>query len=43
MIHEFEPTTSTLVGQFIRYDVGNVYDPAYTIVARVEKALLERL
>ena len=34
---------STLLGQFIRYDVGNVYDPAYTIVAKVEKGLLERL
>jgi amidase len=34
---------STLLGQTIRYDVGNVYDPAYTIVAKIEKALLERL
>jgi amidase len=34
---------STLLGQCIRYDVGNVYDPAYTIVAKVEKALVERL
>ena len=34
---------SALLGQFIRYDVGNVYDPAYTMVAKVEKALLERL
>jgi acetamidase/formamidase len=34
---------STLLGQFIRYDVGNVYDPAYTIVAKVEKRLLEKL
>ena len=34
---------STLLGQCIRYDVGNVFDPAYTIVAKVEKALLERL
>jgi amidase len=34
---------SALVGQFIRYDVGNVFDPAYTMVAKVEKALLERL
>jgi amidase len=34
---------SALLGQCIRYDVGNVYDPAYTMVAKVEKALLERL
>jgi hypothetical protein len=34
---------STLLGQCIRYDVGNVFDPAYTIVAKLEKALLERL
>jgi acetamidase/formamidase len=34
---------STLLGQCIRYDVGNVYDPAYTMVAKIEKALLERL
>jgi amidase len=34
---------STLLGQFIRYDIGNVYDPAYTIVAKVEKRLLEKL
>lgn len=37
------PAVSTLLGQWIRYDVGNVYDPAYTIVAKVEKAVLERL
>jgi amidase len=34
---------SAFLGQFIRYDVGNVFDPAYTMVAKVEKALLERL
>ena len=37
------PAVSTLLGQCIRYDVGNVFDPAYTMVATVEKALLERL
>ena len=37
------PAGSSLLGQCIRYDVGNVFDPAYTIVAKVEKALLERL
>lgn len=34
---------SALLGQCIRYDVGNVYDPAYTGVAKIEKSLLERL
>ena len=34
---------STLLGQCIRYDVGNVFDPAYTIVAKIEKGLLEQL
>ena len=34
---------STLLGQTIRYDIGNVFDPAYTVVAKIEKALLERL
>jgi acetamidase/formamidase len=37
------PAVSTLLGQCVRYDVGNVFDPAYTIVAKVEKAILERL
>jgi acetamidase/formamidase len=37
------PAVSTLLGQCIRYDVGNVFDPAYTIVAKVEKGLLEKL
>jgi amidase len=37
------PAASTLLGQCVRYDVGNVFDPAYTIIAKVEKSLLERL
>jgi amidase len=31
---------SALLGQCIRYDVGNVYDPAYTVVAKIAKRLL---
>jgi acetamidase/formamidase len=31
---------SVLLGQCIRYEVGNVFDPAYTAVAKVEKQLL---
>jgi amidase len=29
--------SSVLLGQLIRYDVGNVFDPAYTMVAKIEK------
>lgn len=31
---------SHLLGQTVRYDVGNVYDPAYTIACRLEKQWL---
>lgn len=31
---------SILLGQCVHYDVGNVYDPAYTIICKVEKKLL---
>ena len=27
--------SSTLLGQCLEYDVGNVYDPAYTVVAKI--------
>jgi amidase len=33
---------SALLGQCVRYDIGNVFDPAYTVVAKVEKRLLPR-
>jgi amidase len=32
--------SSALLGQCIRYDIGNVFDPAYTVVAKVSKRLL---
>jgi len=32
--------SSVLLGQCIRYDVGNVFDPAYTMVAKVAKSVL---
>jgi len=32
--------SSALLGQCIRYDVGNVYDPAYTAVAKIAKDVL---
>jgi amidase len=32
--------SSALLGQCIRYEIGNVFDPAYTVVAKVKKKLL---
>jgi amidase len=32
--------SSVLLGQLIRYDVGNVFDPAYTMIAKVAKRYL---
>jgi acetamidase/formamidase len=31
-----------LLGQCVRYDLGNIFDPAYTMVCKVEKRLLKR-
>ena len=36
-------TAHALLGQCVEYDMGNVFDPAYTMVCKVEKALLEKL
>ena len=37
----FDPVSAShLLGQTVRYDVGNVFDPAYTMVCRLEKHLL---
>ena len=36
------PPASHLLGQVVRYDVGNVFDPAYTMVCRVAKKWLTR-
>jgi hypothetical protein len=33
-------TSSIVLGQTIRYDIGNVYDPAYTAVAKVRRQWL---
>ena len=32
--------SSVLLGQCVRYEIGNVFDPAYTVVAKVAKRLL---
>ena len=34
---------SHLMGQVVRYDVGNVFDPAYTMVCRIAKKWLPKL
>lgn len=33
----------TLLGQCVEYDVGNVFDPAYTMVCKVPKRILEQI
>ena len=30
------------MGQVVRYDVGNVFDPAYTMVCRIAKKWLRK-
>ena len=32
-----------LLGQCIRYDIGNIFDSAYTMVAKVKKELLPNI
>jgi amidase len=36
-------SASILLGQCVRYDLGNVFDPAYTMVCKVPKRYLTRL
>ncbi|WP_337867489.1 acetamidase/formamidase family protein [Meiothermus sp.] len=36
-------SASQLMGQCVRYDLGNIFDPAYTMVCKMPKKLLERL
>ncbi|MDD9947902.1 MAG: hypothetical protein OXU48_00040, partial [candidate division Zixibacteria bacterium] len=39
-----DPRSShTLLGQCVEYDMGNVFDPAYTMVCKVRKDLLRGL
>lgn len=37
------PAASALLGQCVQYDVGNVYDPAYTMVCKMPKRVLAML
>jgi acetamidase/formamidase len=34
-------SAQTLLGQCVRYDLGNMFDPAYTMVCKVDKAILK--
>lgn len=34
---------SVLLGQCVRYEIANVFDPAYTVVCKLERALLDSL
>ena len=36
-------SAGVLLGQCVRYEVGNVFDPAYTMVCKLPKALLNRI
>jgi amidase len=39
--YELDATSaSLLLGQCVRYDLGNIFDPAYTMVCKLPKALL---
>jgi hypothetical protein len=33
---------STLLGMQVRYDLGNIFDPAYTMVCWLEKTAIPR-
>jgi amidase len=33
---------STLIGQTVQYDLGNIFDPAYTMVCKMPKRVLAR-
>ena len=38
-----DPTSAShLLGQVVRYDIGNVFNPAYTVVCRVAKTWLRK-
>jgi len=38
-----EQTTHLMLGQCVEYDVGNIFDPAYTMVCKVPRAVVEAL
>ena len=34
------PDANILLGTYVEYDIGNVFDPAYTMVCKLPKAVL---
>ena len=38
-----ERTAHILLGQVVEYDVGNIYDPAYTVVCKVPRGVLAQI
>ena len=36
-------TAHLMMGQCVEYDVGNIYDPAYTMVCKIRKDILQKL
>ena len=42
--YDLNPTqASLLMGQCVQYDVGNIFDPAYTMVCKISKSLLAQI
>ena len=42
--YDLDPRSAhILLGQCVEYDMGNVYDPAYTMVCKIKKNLLENI
>jgi hypothetical protein len=42
--HSLDPMgASILMGQMVEYDLGNVFDPAYTMVCKMRKNILRLL
>jgi acetamidase/formamidase len=42
--YDLDPRSAhTLLGQCVEYEMGNVYDPAYTMVCKIKKNLLENI
>ena len=31
-----------LLGQCVEYEVGNVFDPAYTVICKIKKSILKQ-
>jgi len=36
-------TAHLLMGQCVEYDIGNIFDPAYTMVCKIRKDILKKL